>query len=248
MKTFRYRLHPTPNSLQMFRTLEVIAISAEDATAAEEGGADRLELVTDLARGGMTPALDVVDAVLAAVNIPVRVMLRESEAHEIADPSMRRRIVTLARELASRPIGGVVCGFLRAGSVDVLLTAAVAEACEGRPITFHRAIEECADPLTALEALRDVPSVDRVLASGGDGPWPQRVERLATWAARVSPDIRLIVGGGVTLDLLPELARSPLMAADVHVGRAARLDGRVDAPVDAARVAAIRRVLDQARQ
>ena len=90
MKPFRYGLHPMP-LVTMFHTLEVIATSADDAVAAEEGGADRLELVTDLARGGMTPSLDVLDGVLAAVKVPVRVMLRESEAHEVSDPATRRQ-------------------------------------------------------------------------------------------------------------------------------------------------------------
>jgi copper homeostasis protein len=247
MKPFRYHLHPTPCEITMFHTLEVIATSADDAIAAEEGGADRLELVTDLARGGMTPALDLVDRVLPAVKVPVRVMLRESEAHEVADPAMRRRLVALARELGTRPIGGVVCGFLRAGTIDVLLTAAVADACEGRPLTFHRAIEESADPLNALTALKDVPSVDRVLASGGDGPWEERAARLRAWAAQAFPGIRVIVGGGVTEELLPSIAQLPAIT-DVHVGRAARRDGRVDRPVEAKKVAAIRAALDQARQ
>ena len=105
----------------------------------KQGGADRLELVTDLARGGMTPSLDVVDRVLAAVKVPVRVMLRESEAHEVSDPATRRRLVALARELGARPIGGVVCGFLRAGAIDVLLTAAVADAArDGRSRSIAR--------------------------------------------------------------------------------------------------------------
>jgi copper homeostasis protein len=247
MKPFRYHLHPTPAGITMFHTLEVIASSADDAMAAEEGGADRLELVTDLGRGGMTPALDVVDGVLAAVKVPVRVMLRESEGHEVADPATRRRLVAIARELGTRPIGGVVCGFLRAGTVDVLLTAAVADACEGRPITFHRAIEECVNPLDALIALKDVPSVDRVLASGGDGPWAGRAERLTLWAAQLSPDIRVIVGGGVTQELLPSIAHL-VGITDVHVGRGGRCDGSVEGPVEAKRVAAIRQALDKARQ
>jgi copper homeostasis protein len=246
MKPFRYHLHPTPAEITMFHTLEVIATSVEDAAAAEEGGADRLELVSDLARGGMTPSLDLVDRVLAVVKIPVRVMLRETESHEADEPPLRRRIVALARELSPLPIG-VVCGFLRGGTIDVVLTSAVAEACDRRPITFHRAIEDCADPLSALDALKDVPSIDRVLASGGDGAWAARSERLMTWAARASPVIRLIVGGGVTAELLPQVARLRGIS-DVHVGRAARRDGRVDAPVDASRVAAIRQALRQARQ
>jgi len=35
--------------------LEVIALDAEDAVAARSGGADRLELVTDMAADGLTP-------------------------------------------------------------------------------------------------------------------------------------------------------------------------------------------------
>jgi copper homeostasis protein len=247
MKPFRDRFHAAPSEIPMFHTLEVIATSADDAVAAEEGGADRLELVTDLARGGMTPSLDVVDRVLAAVKVPVRVMLRESEAHEVSDPATRRRLVALARELGARPIGGVVCGFLRAGAIDVLLTAAVADACEGRPLTFHRAIEDCVDPPHALIALKDVPSVDRVLASGGDGPWEQRAARLTEWAARLQPAIRVIVGGGVTQAILPSIAQL-VAISDVHVGRAARRDGSVDGPVEANKVAALREALKQARQ
>jgi len=177
--------------------------------------------------------------------VPVRVMLRESEAHEVSDPATRRRLVALARELGARPIGGIVCGFLRAGGIDVLLTAAVADACEGRPLTFHRAIEDCVDPLDALIALKDVPSVDRVLASGGNGPWADRAERLTEWATRLLPDIRVIVGGGVTRELLPSIAQ--LGINDVHVGRAARREGSVEGPVEAKKVAAIREALDQAR-
>lgn len=36
--------------------LEVIALDAEDAVAAQAGGADRLEVVTDMAADGLTPA------------------------------------------------------------------------------------------------------------------------------------------------------------------------------------------------
>lgn len=35
--------------------LEVIALDAADAIAAQSGGADRLELVTDMAADGLTP-------------------------------------------------------------------------------------------------------------------------------------------------------------------------------------------------
>jgi hypothetical protein len=59
--------------------LEVIATSVADAVAAEQGGADRLELVVDLSRGGMTPPAALVDEILGRVRIPIRVMVRETD-------------------------------------------------------------------------------------------------------------------------------------------------------------------------
>src|SRR5690242_1410597 len=55
---------------------EVIALGAEDAVAAQTGGADRLELVTDMAADGLTPSRAVFGAIRRAVRIPLRVMLR----------------------------------------------------------------------------------------------------------------------------------------------------------------------------
>ncbi|MFD9245886.1 copper homeostasis protein CutC, partial [Streptomyces sp. NPDC059556] len=56
--------------------LEVIALDEEDAVAAQTGGADRLELVTDMAADGLTPSRTGFAAIRAAVDIPLRVMLR----------------------------------------------------------------------------------------------------------------------------------------------------------------------------
>jgi copper homeostasis protein len=45
--------------------LEVIACSADDAVAAEQGGAGGLEIVRDLELGGLTPPLSVVHQVVS---------------------------------------------------------------------------------------------------------------------------------------------------------------------------------------
>ncbi|OSC73398.1 copper homeostasis protein CutC, partial [Streptomyces sp. 4F] len=52
--------------------LEVIALDVEDAVAAQAGGADRLELVTDMAADGLTPSAETVAAIRAAVDIDLR--------------------------------------------------------------------------------------------------------------------------------------------------------------------------------
>ena len=76
--------------------LEVIALDVEDAVAAQAGGADRLELVTDMAADGLTPTVATVTGIRGAVDIPVRAMLRLSDGFGAGEVA---RVVRAAREL-----------------------------------------------------------------------------------------------------------------------------------------------------
>jgi copper homeostasis protein len=219
-------------------TLEVIATSVGDAIAAAEGGADRIELLVDLPRGGMTPPLELVDDTITRVAIPVRVMLRETESHQIESPDVRARMLAIAHELAARPIDGVVFGFLRDGRVDVTFSQEVAAAIHPLHATFHRAFDAADMQEAALADLARVTGVDRVLTSGGDGSWDDRRQRLEAWARLALPRMLILVGGGVTEDTLSEVTGLQGIR-EVHVGRAAREGGDRRRPVEAARVASL---------
>jgi len=52
-------------------TLEVIAVTIDDAIAAERGGADRIELIANVLEGGTTPSPGIIRSVKKAVSIPV---------------------------------------------------------------------------------------------------------------------------------------------------------------------------------
>jgi hypothetical protein len=84
--------------------LEVIVQTVDDARAAEAGGADRLEVVRDINRDGLTPSIDVLRSIRAATRLPLRVMVRESATFTVSDaPSSRCCIVARpnSRRLAS---------------------------------------------------------------------------------------------------------------------------------------------------
>jgi copper homeostasis protein len=216
--------------------LEVIACTVDDAVAAERGGAHRLELVRDLGRGGLTPPPALVADVVRAVRIPVRVMIREDEPFVVGDAHVIQALCDAARAIGRLGVDGLVLGFLdRSGSVDEGLLGRVLGEAPGVPATFHRAFEEVADQVAALEALARWPQVDRVLVNGGSGSAHERLAALSALAALAPPGIRVLSAVGSDGDLLAGVWAEPSLG-EAHVGRAARDPEAVDAPVSAARV------------
>jgi copper homeostasis protein len=227
--TGKFRLAPV--------ALEVICTSVADARAAEKGGAARLELVVSLDRGGMTPPVALVDAVLAAVRVPVRVMVRATEAHQIEDAGTRTTLIEAAREIGARAPDGIVFGAVKDGAIDEALLEAIAAAA-GRPVTFHRAFEAVPSSDDAIDVLAGHPAVDLVLCDGGPGPWPARADRIAAWSERARGRLRVMPGGGVTADAIDVLASRPRIT-DLHVGRLVREPDSVEGAVSRSKVAAL---------
>lgn len=223
--------------------LEVIVCNGVDARHAEQGGADRLELVGSMMDDGLAPSVESVQHVLAVTSLPVRVMLRWGPGFgathgEIA--TFRER----AQAFSDLGVDGFVLGFLDdAGAVDVEAVRAVG--LDGaRPMTFHRAIDHAVDQAAAWSTIRSLPGVDQVLTAGDpDGlrfGWPT-VRARATddpWTRRV-----LVAGGG----LAPAFVR-PLLGAGVrrfHVGSTVRPGGSWTAPVSVDLVRQWRTLLDE---
>src|SRR5215218_5426095 len=96
--------------------LEVIVQTVDDALAAQDGGADRLELVRDLDVGGLTPSMALVDAIQDATQLPLRVMVRENGGFTVGDGELRTLRAAVAA-LAGRNVDGLVMGFARDGKV-----------------------------------------------------------------------------------------------------------------------------------
>lgn len=228
-----------PGQSEQKNLLEVIACSVSDAIAAEQGGADRLELISHFEVGGLTPPIDLVREVVKTVNLPIRVMVRETESFFIKDEKKIERLCEVARSLAELRIEGLVLGFLkedRGGvEIDHELLARVLACAPKLKATFHRAFELLPDPVLALTELKRHAQIDRVLTGGGEGRWLDKVERFVDWTMTAHPEIDIIVGNNVDRDAI-ELLRGDTPLREFHIGRAARKGGQIDGAVTAARV------------
>ncbi|MFF3913242.1 copper homeostasis protein CutC [Streptomyces sp. NPDC001852] len=222
--------------------LEVIALDVEDAVAAQAGGADRLELVTDMAADGLSPAPATVAGIRAAVDIDLRVMLRLADGFAAGDVD---RLVRTAGELREAGADQFVLGFLGVdGGVDMAAVERVLGVLDGCAWTFHRAIDRAADRDALRKQLADLPGLDTYLTAGAAGGVDEGVPTLVAEAGRRGEPgygQTLLVGGGLRLEHVRALRDAGIDA--FHIGGAARTAGWTG-PVSEGAVAQWRRVLD----
>jgi copper homeostasis protein len=222
--------------------LEVIALGVEDAVAAQAGGADRLELVTDMAADGLTPSAATVAGIRRAVDISLRVMLRLADGFAAGDVDRLVRVAAGLREAGAEEF---VLGFLDAGgAVDLAAVERVVGALDGCPWTFHRAIDRAADRDALRKQLDGMPGLDTYLTAGSAEGVDDGLPVLLAEAGRSGEpgyEQRLLVGGGLRLDHVPALLKAGIDG--FHIGGAARPDGW-EAPVSEEAVAQWRAALD----
>ncbi|WP_020617368.1 copper homeostasis protein CutC [Paenibacillus daejeonensis] len=224
--------------------LEVIATTLQEAKTAARHGADRIELVTALTEGGLTPSIGTTASVLEQVDIPVRIMVRPHSRGFVYDADdlqvMRREIRHI------RHAGGseIVLGVLRADrTIDTdSLEELLAEA-EGMKVTFHRAFDEVPNQLEALRTLTRYPQITDVLTSGGratalDGA--EQLYHLHREAAATS--IQLLAGSGLSATNAASFMRQTGIHR-LHVGTAVRTGGQALAAIEPERVATIRELM-----
>ncbi|MEV6317442.1 copper homeostasis protein CutC [Streptomyces sp. NPDC051776] len=221
--------------------LEVIALGVDDAVAAQAGGADRLELVTDMAADGLTPSPETFAEVRAAVTIPVRVMLRPAAAGRRRERTTAAELHALCAEaevLRAAGADAFVFGFLdHEGHPDLVAVEMLVAVIEPCPWTFHRAIDRAAHRDALRKQLAGLPGLDTYLTAGSASGIDQGMPLLLAEAARSGEpgyEPRILAGGGLRLEHVPRLREGGIDA--FHIGSAARPGGDWSAPVSAAAV------------
>jgi copper homeostasis protein len=218
--------------------LEVITCSVADAIEAEKGGAGRLEIVRDLDRGGLTPSVELVRAIKEAVDLPLRVMVRESDGYQTSGEAEIVRLCAAADEFARLDVDGLVLGFLNGKTIDLDLMGRILAAAPRLKATFHHAFEDAADQLQAISEIKKLSQVDRILSHGGSGNLEERGQRLDTYVHAAAPAITIIAGGRIDRRAIA-LLRHMTPIREFHVGRAARREFRVDGEVQSELVRAL---------
>ena len=146
---------------------EACCPSLEAVRAAFRTGARRIELCERLEIGGVTPSEELLRAALAATPLPVNVLIRPRGGDFVYDEAEVQAMLESIRLCRSLGAHGVVIGALTpSGAVDLPVMRRLVAAAKGDlSVTFHRAFDETADPLAALEDVIAL-GCDRLLTSG----------------------------------------------------------------------------------
>jgi copper homeostasis protein len=225
--------------------LEVIATTVADARLAAQAGADRIELVTAMGEGGLTPSIGLIEAVVAAVGIPVNVIVRPHSRAFVYDADDYAVMLRDVRAVKAAGANGIVIGMLTAdGEIDREGLARAIDAANGLAITFHRAFDETRDLREALDVLLGFAAVTNVLTSGGQPSVLQAettIHELVQQAA--GSHCTVLAGAGLTVDAVADFVSRTRVQA-VHFGSGVRVGGNGLAPVDADKVARVRALLN----
>lgn len=224
------------------RILEVIVCSVADALEAEQGGADRLEIVRDLDRGGMTPGLNLVRSIRREVSLPLRVMLRESEDNCLHRDGTFHRLCAMAFELQQIGVDGIVAGFLHNKGADMEMMHELLDTAPRLCATFHHAFDEAESPVAVISQLKKIAQIDCVLTSGGSGTLLEQAANLELYRQQALDEITILAGGGLNEEAIRFLcARTGIR--EFHIGRAARFPHHSNGVVRAELVERLRRIL-----
>lgn len=177
--------------------LEIAANSLASALAAQEGGASRIELCSALELGGLTPSPGQVALVRDKLSIPVYVLIRPRAGDFAYAEEEHATMLADIAYCAAAGCDGVVVGALTAdGDVDVTRCRELVSAANGIDVTFHRAIDVCRDPATALEAIISL-GCARVLSSGSAASAMDGSANLRRLIEQAAGRIEIMPGAGI---------------------------------------------------
>lgn len=181
---------------------EICANSVESCLAAQEGGADRVELCAGIPEGGTTPSYGEIKlARKLLTKTKLHVIIRPRGGDFLYTPLELERMeedIRICRELG---VDGVVFGCLtEEGEIDREANRRLVEQARPMSVTFHRAFDRTADPMKALEDIISL-GCNRILTSGQQPKAINGISLLAQLEKKLKeyplPPIQLLAGSGV---------------------------------------------------
>ena len=203
----------------MNKILEICVDSLASARNAIAAGADRLELCSALAVGGLTPYKALLQQIRRESEIPVRCLMRPRPGDFLYTKEEIQMMAMQVRSLKEAGANGFVIGCLTAeGDLDKEAMKPILEACGESAMTLHRCVDVSRDPLETYMTAGSL-GIDTVLTSGGAGNcWSGRDtigEMLRLRDLADGPEV--LIGAGVNAAVIQEFQKEFRGARAFHM-------------------------------
>ena len=188
--------------------LEVCANSYSSASAAQEGGAHRIELCENMAEGGTTPSYGQIALCCRNLDIPIYPIIRPRGGNFVYSDAEFDIMKEDIRACATLGATGVVFGILTPeGEVDEARCAELIRLAHPLKVSFHRALDCTKDIEKSLETLISL-GFERVLSSGGAATADVGSPVLKRLVEQASHRIVIMPGAGISEKNIAEIAQN----------------------------------------
>lgn len=185
--------------------LEACVDSVESALAAQDGGATRLELCSNLIIGGTTPSPCLFEEIRELSGICTHILVRPRFGDFCYTDYEFRIIRREVRNFRKLGADGVVIGILRPdGRLDMERMKILMEEAEGMSVTLHRAFDVCVDPFETLEQAKEL-GINTILTSGQKNHCLEGKDTLKKLVECEDGRITIQVGSGVDAETIRQI-------------------------------------------
>ena len=198
--------------------IEACVETLQQAVHAQAMGAHQIELCTQLDQDGLTPSRALIRQVMAAVDLPVKVMIRPRPGNFVYSRDDREAAIRSVCLCLEEGIGRIVTGALTPdGHLDLDWITALAACGDDLRITVHKAIDACQRPLEEVRNLTQISSVDSILSSGGAATARAGAPVLREMITVSGDRLTIIAAGRVTFENIHDV--HDMIGASVYHGR-----------------------------
>lgn len=177
--------------------IEVCVNRLEDIAPLQSLAVDRIELCVELACGGLTPSLAMVEQALAISTIPIHVLVRPRSGHFVYSEVTLLEMKKTMEQLQDLGVAGIVTGALTQGrELPLAVLKSFRSIVSKGELYFHRAFDEVNAPENALENLIAL-GYDGVLTSGQKNTALAGIQSLEQWKTQTNEDFVILPGGGI---------------------------------------------------
>ncbi|MHA8064110.1 copper homeostasis protein CutC [Aquirufa aurantiipilula] len=179
-------------------SVEVCSYSLYSCLAADQAGADRVELCASPWEGGTSPSAGLVVEALSQTSLGIHVMVRARGGDFCYDSHEKKTMLAEIDQFLTLGVHGMVIGALTpTGDIDINFLKEVKYIVgESAELTCHRAIDVSREPIEVMEALIEL-GFDRILTSGQKNKAMEGIEAIATMVEASQGRIQIMAGSGV---------------------------------------------------